>query len=40
MAKTTVVIHPKPNGIWPNGEPQSVRDTNDAQQGTGNGKGR
>ncbi len=35
MAKATVVIQPKPNGVWPNGEPQSVRDTADAQQGIG-----
>jgi hypothetical protein len=26
MAKTTVAIHPQPAGVWPHGEPQSVRD--------------
>jgi hypothetical protein len=26
MAKTTVAIHPPPTGVWPHGEPQSVRD--------------
>jgi len=38
VSKVTVVIHPKPTGSWPKGEPQSIRDTYDQQQGT-NGTG-
>jgi hypothetical protein len=25
MAKETIVHHPRPNGVWPDGEPESVR---------------
>ena len=37
MAKDTIVIHPRPEGIWPDGEPESVRIAADAARG---GKGK
>ena len=37
MARETIVIHPKPNGTWPDGEPESVRIAADAAKG---GKGK
>ncbi len=37
MAKETIVTHPRPEGIWPDGEPESVRIAADAAKG---GKGK
>ena len=33
MAKETIVIHPEPGGMWPCGEPESVRIAADAVKG-------
>lgn len=32
MAQSVRITHPRKTGVWPNGEPKSVRDAYDKQQ--------